>query len=96
MENLVEVQPPGSNRLFVVLGVIPSGDRIPFTPFDNVHSDLVHSPDWELSKELTRRTHRRFDSRRQFLNCFKDGLTELIRPSFVHPPIEGFADASAG
>ena len=41
----VEVQPPGSNRLFIVLRMITSRDRIPFTPLDYVPLDLLRSPD---------------------------------------------------
>ena len=33
-KNLIEVQLPASNRLFVVLCMISSRDRIPFTPLD--------------------------------------------------------------
>ena len=32
LKNLVEVRPPGSDRLFVAPRVEPSGDRIPFAP----------------------------------------------------------------
>ena len=32
LKDLVEVQPPGGHRLFVVLRVEASRDRIPFTP----------------------------------------------------------------
>ena len=52
MKNLVEVQPPGSNRLFIVLRVITSRDRVPSTPLDDVSLDLVHSPDWEIGEEI--------------------------------------------
>ena len=52
MPNFIEVQPPGSGRLFVVLRVITSGDRIPFTPLDYVPLDLVHSPDCGFGEEL--------------------------------------------
>ena len=58
MPNFVEVQPPGSGRLFVVLRVITSRDHIPFTPLDDVPPDLVHSPDWELGEEIARHMHR--------------------------------------
>ena len=58
--------------------------------------DLVHSPDCELGEKIARRVHRRFNSHRQFLNRFERGLTELIRSSFAHPPLEGFTDSSAG
>jgi len=44
-KNPVEVRPPVDNRLFIVLRVITSGDRIPFTPLDDVSLDLVRSPD---------------------------------------------------
>jgi hypothetical protein len=45
MKNPVEVQLPGSNRLFILLLVITSRDQIPFTPLDDVPLDLVRSPD---------------------------------------------------
>jgi len=34
LKNLVEVQPPDRDRLFVVLRVEVSGDHVPFTPLD--------------------------------------------------------------
>jgi len=43
MKNPIEVQPPSSNRLFVVR-VEKSRDRIPFTLFDDFPLDLGHSP----------------------------------------------------
>jgi hypothetical protein len=43
MKNLVELQPPGSDRLVVTLLVEMSRDRVSFTPFDNVPLDLDHS-----------------------------------------------------
>ena len=45
MKNTVEIQSPGSDRLFIILRVIISGDHIPFTPLDDVPLDLVRSPD---------------------------------------------------
>ena len=45
MENPIEVQLPGGGRFLIVLCVIKSGDRIPFTPLDDVPLDLVHNPD---------------------------------------------------
>jgi len=32
----------------------------------------------------------------QLLNRLEDGLTELIRTSPLHPPVEGYADISTG
>ena len=49
MENPIEVQPPGSDRLLLALCMVTSRDRIPFTPLDNVPLDLVHSPTIESS-----------------------------------------------
>ena len=42
----IKVQPPGSNRFFIVFCMIASRDQIPFTPFDDVPLNLGHSPDW--------------------------------------------------
>jgi len=42
-EDPVEVQPPGSDSLTVILLVKTSRDRILFTPFDDVLLDLDHS-----------------------------------------------------
>ena len=47
VENPVEAQLPGSDRFLIVLCVIKSRDRIPFTPLYDVPLDLVHSPDRE-------------------------------------------------
>ena len=44
MKNPVQVQPPSSDRLIVVLPVETSRDRISFTPLDDVPLDLGHSP----------------------------------------------------
>ena len=49
MKNLVQVQPPGSDRLIVVLLVETSRDRISFTPLDDVPLDLGYSPAIESS-----------------------------------------------
>ena len=94
--NPVEVKLPGGNRLFIVLRVIASRDRIPFPPLDDVLLDPVHDPDRELGEEIARRMHRsRFNSRRQFRNHLEDGPIELIRPLSVYPPTEDFAGISA-
>ena len=45
MKGPVKIQPLGDHRFLVVLRVIKSRDRIPFTPLDDVPLDLVHSPD---------------------------------------------------
>jgi len=45
MKNPVEVRPPVDDRLFIVLRVITSGDRVPFTPLDDVPLDLARSSD---------------------------------------------------
>ena len=52
MKDPIEVQPPSSNRFFIVLCMIASRDRIPFTPFDDVPLDLGRGPDWELGEEI--------------------------------------------
>ena len=44
MTNSVEVQPPGNDRLFIVLRMVESRNRIPFTPLDNVPLNLGYSP----------------------------------------------------
>ena len=44
VEDPVEVQPPGGNRPLIVLRVKNSRDRILFTPLDDAHLDLGHSP----------------------------------------------------
>lgn len=58
MKNPVEVQPPGSDRVFIVLCVIASGNRTPFTPLDDMSPDLVHSPDQKFGEEVARHVHR--------------------------------------
>ena len=72
-----------------------SGDRIPFTPLDDVSLDLGHGPGRELGKKIVRRAHRWFDLHRQFLDRLEDGPIELIRLSSVHPLGENFADTGA-
>jgi len=44
LKDLVEVQPPGSNHLFVVIPVEKSRDRIPFTPLDELLVNIYHGP----------------------------------------------------
>ena len=44
VKNPAELQLPGSNRLFIFLRVIASGNRIPFTPLDGILLDLGDSP----------------------------------------------------
>lgn len=68
MKDPVEVRPPGDDRLFLILRVVTSRDYIPFIPLDKILPDLVYSPVWELDEKIARRVHRRFDSRREFLN----------------------------
>ena len=96
MKNPAEVGPPTDGRFFIALRVITSGNRIPFTPLDDVSLDLVRSPDGQLDEEIAQHTHRWSNSRRQLVNRPEDGLAELICLSSVHPPTEGFADVSAG
>jgi len=95
-KNPVEVQLPGGDRLFVVLRVVTSRDRVPFSPLDDILLSLFHSPDRELGEEIARGTHRWPNSRRQFPNPPEDGPTELICPLSVYHPTEDFADISAG
>ena len=49
VENPVEVQSPGGDRLFIILRVEDSRDRILFTPFDVAPLDLGHSTAIERS-----------------------------------------------
>jgi len=72
MKDPVEIQPPGTDRVFIILRVIASGNRVPFTPLDDVSLDLVHSPDRELGEEVPRRIHRWFSLHRQFINRLQD------------------------
>ena len=96
-KNSVEIQLPGGDRRFIILGVIASRDRIPSPPLDDVPLDPVHGPDRELGEEIARRTHRSgFNSRRQFHNRLENGLIELIRLLSVYPPTEDFAGVGAG
>ena len=44
MKDPIDPQPSGSNRLFIVLRVIASGDRVPFTPLDGILLNLGDSP----------------------------------------------------
>ena len=49
-----------------------------------------------LVRKKARRTHRWFNSQRQFLNRLEGGLVELIRSPYIRPPIKSFADVGAG
>ena len=57
-KNPLEVQIPGRDRLFIVIRVITSRDRIPSAPLGDVPLDLVHNPDTELCEETARRVDR--------------------------------------
>jgi len=92
-KNPLEVQFPGRDRLFIVIRVIKSRDRVPSAPLGDLPLNLVHNTDRELSEETARRMDH---SRRQFLSRLEDGLANLIRPLSIYPPTEYFADVSAG
>ena len=57
-KNLLEVQLPGRDHVFIVLRVITSRDRVPSAPLCDVPLDLVHNPDPELGEETARRADR--------------------------------------
>jgi hypothetical protein len=42
--DLLKVQPPGSNRLFIVVCVEQLAETSPFTSFENIRLDRGHSP----------------------------------------------------
>ena len=44
VEDLGEVQPPGSDRPFIALRVEESRDGVPFPPLDDLPLNLCHSP----------------------------------------------------
>ena len=44
LKNLVQVHPPGGNRLFVFLRVEMPRDRIPFSPLDDLLLNICHDP----------------------------------------------------
>ena len=50
-KNLVETQPPGADRLLVVLRVESSGDPAPFVPLDELSLDIRHGPGVENTLE---------------------------------------------
>ena len=55
MTDLIETQPPGSDRHFIFFDVKTSRDRVPFAPLDNVLLDFRHSPAIEdLMSKLSR------------------------------------------
>ena len=96
VKNPVEVRPPGSNRLFIILRVEMPRDRVSLVPLDDVRLYLVHSPDRGLSEQILQRTHRWFNSRRQFFDGLEDRLAKLVRSPSVRPPVEDFANVNAG
>ena len=49
MEEPVEVRPPASDRIFIVLGVEESRDHVSLTPLDHLRLDLSHGPAIERS-----------------------------------------------
>ena len=49
MKNPIELLPPGGNRIFVVLRMEDSRDRVPFTLLNDLPLDLGHSSVIEAS-----------------------------------------------
>ena len=96
MENLVQVRPPGGDRLIIALRAQTPRDRVSFTSFSDVPLDLGHGPVIESFEQITPRRHYWPNSHRQLRSCPEDGPTELIHLSSVHSPIKGFAGVSAG
>jgi len=58
MNDPVELHPQGGNRLSIVLRMVTSRNRVPFTPLDNIPPGLVRSPDRKLGEEISQRAHR--------------------------------------
>ena len=67
MNNPVEVQPPGGNRLIVVLLVETSRDRISFTPLDDVLLDLGHNT--AIEGFVSKSTDAGIAGSTHFVNC---------------------------
>ena len=44
LKNLVQVHPPGSNRLFIFLRIEMPRDRIPFSPLGDILLNICHDP----------------------------------------------------
>ena len=58
IKNPIKVRPPCGDRILIILHTVRSGERIPFTIFDDLLLDLRHSPViksivGELSKSCT-------------------------------------------
>ena len=56
MKDPVEIQPPCSDRLFIIFRMETSRDEISFTPLADVPQDLVHDPAIEDFGEQANRT----------------------------------------
>jgi len=99
MKYPVEVRPPGSDFLFVVLCMDMSGNRVSLALLDDLPLDLPHSP--EITSKLSptscsRSACQRCDSRRQLLDCLAHGVVKVVQPLPVQTSVQGGTDVSAG
>jgi hypothetical protein len=86
----IEVLPPSSNHILVVLRAKESRDRISFSPLDDLPLDLGHGSAIETSGEGTiHQMHSLFNSRSQFPDGPKHGLTKFIQSLPIQPPVKG-------
>jgi hypothetical protein len=68
VEDPVEVQPPGGDRIFIILRVEKSREQIPFALLDDLPLDLRHGPAIEsmVSQSCTKRISAEFTD---VVNC---------------------------
>ena len=94
LKNLIEVRPPGVDRLFITLRVETPRDHIPFAPLDQLPLDICHYPTikYILYQWTVRNACRRLDSRRQLVCRIVHGLTGLVRFLPIRLPVGCSAD----
>ena len=86
---------PSSNLVLISAGKDKSGDRIPFTPFDDFPLDLSHGPAIEASVSGPLGVYLRSGSRSQISDRTEDGMVEFIQSPPLQSPMEYFAHIGA-
>ena len=97
VEDPIEIRLPGGDRHCIGLRLEESRDRIPATPFHDLSLYIRNSPAIESTvNRRSRNVYWWFNSRRQLVYRIDQGLTELVQPLSVHPPVKRSANFGTG
>jgi len=95
LKNILEAQPPRSDRLFIFLRVGTPTDRVPSTPLCELTPNICYGPAIESVVMDGRDACHWFNSRRQLIYRTKHGLTELAPSLSIRPLMKYLADIGA-